>query len=161
VAGGPGKKLDELDDPGTFEPDETPTLIPAFDVETFARASEARPSNADSIEAALQTIASPDKAAPAVEVSTAEVDLDTFSDAESRSGLRSRLPSLSRVPVVLPTPSALVGMIRDSREGFLLSLVDGISPLAVLVEASGMPEEQALDMLADLVERGVLGFEGG
>ena len=45
------------------------------------------------------------------------------------------------------------------RSGFLLSLIDGSSTLKAIVDACGMPRADALHILYDLVQEGIVAFE--
>jgi hypothetical protein len=156
VAGGPikGAPEKETDRPNAVDDSETPTLVPAFDVATFARAAEAEVQEVaeapNTIEAALVAVSEPNEAPPVVELGTAEVDLDSL--------FPPRLGSLSRVPIALPRPEAGVDMSANQQEGLLLGLVDGQLSLQAIVDASALPRGEALRMLSDLVERGILGF---
>ena len=70
-----------------------------------------------------------------------------------------RLGPMDRVPVVdrVPAPTDPI-FANDHRAGFLLSLVDGVSTLETIVDACGMPKLDALRILNDLVERGIVAF---
>ena len=47
----------------------------------------------------------------------------------------------------------------DHRTGFLLSMIDGASTVHDLLDVSGMPSDQAIAILADLVERRIVSLE--
>jgi hypothetical protein len=72
--------------------------------------------------------------------------------------LRARLGPLSYVPFVLPRPAALASMIANHQEAFMVSLVDGHSSLQAIIDACGLPELDAVRLLADLVQRAILGL---
>lgn len=80
----------------------------------------------------------------------------------ARAGLRSAcvaaLGGLDGVPVVKTARDALAALDLDHRAGFLLSHVDGASSFETILDVSGMPELDALRILAELVRRGVLGL---
>ena len=44
----------------------------------------------------------------------------------------------------------------DHREGFLLSLVDGVTSIETILDVCAMPADEALEILNSLVDRGVL-----
>jgi hypothetical protein len=67
-----------------------------------------------------------------------------------------RLGSLSLVPVVVVLPENADGRVIDHRTGFILSLVDGSSTLENIVDMSGMPRFDALRLLLDLVQGGIV-----
>jgi hypothetical protein len=162
VPGPPPTKRNGLDDHGPFEGTETPTLVPAFDVAAFARASLGQPKESPgNLEAALLGLAEANpEDAPLLEVGTTEINLDlSESDDEQEATIRRRLGPLSQVPMVLPRPGSLALMRLDHREGVLLSFVDGTLSLERIANATGMPTGEALLMLADLVDRKILGFK--
>ena len=69
-----------------------------------------------------------------------------------------RLGALNCIPVVVRLPAQAESPYVDHRTGFVLSLIDGSSTLETIVDASGMPKSDALRILHDLLERGVVGF---
>lgn len=69
------------------------------------------------------------------------------------------LGPLDRVPVVVMLPESKGSHAIDHRTGFLLSLVDGSCPLERIVDECGMPRLDALRVLHDLVQRGIVAFE--
>jgi hypothetical protein len=70
-----------------------------------------------------------------------------------------RLAPMDRVPVVTRLPAHGDSPFADHRTGFLLSIVKGSATLEAIVDACGMPKPDALCILDDLVQRGVIGFE--
>jgi hypothetical protein len=64
----------------------------------------------------------------------------------------------SRVPTLAVSREELVRLQLDHRSGFLLSLLDGVATAEMIVDVSGMPEEEALMALYDLYVRGVITF---
>lgn len=75
---------------------------------------------------------------------------------ESRQKLEglyiSRLTALGRIPQLVVKESEIRWLGLDSRMGFLLSRIDGISDCETLLELSGMPRMEALRCLIELVE---------
>jgi predicted transcriptional regulator len=66
---------------------------------------------------------------------------------------------MDRVPVVARTPASRDALFaREHRAGFLLSLVDGVSTLEAIVDACGMPKLEALRILNELTQRGIVAF---
>jgi hypothetical protein len=149
------------DDCASDTAEDTRTLVPAFDVEAFARASETLPKQAATLDDALKSyLDDVSDDAPLAELGTAEFDLTPYEErGQADEAAIPRLRSLSRVPVVLPRSDALVGMISDHREAFVVSLIDGVSSLEAIVDISGMPPDDAVQLVADLVGRGVLGLK--
>ncbi len=67
--------------------------------------------------------------------------------------------SLQRVPVSAITGPALYGLKLDHRAGFILSLVDGVSTVALILDMCPMPRPQALQVVFGLIKDGVLAFK--
>jgi hypothetical protein len=63
---------------------------------------------------------------------------------------------LDRIPLLVAQPAPIDTGAIDHRTGFLLSLVDGSCTLEAIVEVCGMPRLDALRILDDLVQRGVI-----
>lgn len=70
------------------------------------------------------------------------------------------LGSLESVPKLAIPLARLVSLSLDHRAGFLLSLVDGRSSLALIIDLSGMAGSEVLGTLADLKECGIITFGG-
>jgi len=70
-----------------------------------------------------------------------------------RLGPMDRIPTIARVPATTDPLFA-----NEHRAGFLLSRVDGVSTLETIVDACGMPKLDALRILTDLVQRGIVAF---
>jgi hypothetical protein len=68
------------------------------------------------------------------------------------------LGSLARSPKIAVPVSQLVSLSLDHRAGFLISLVDGVSSLALIVDLSGMSSREVLGTFVDLKQRGVVTF---
>jgi PilZ domain len=63
---------------------------------------------------------------------------------------RDARPMLSRTPIVLLAKADLRALPLDSRSAFLVSLIDGHTTVESLVDLSGMPAEETLDLLDEL-----------
>jgi hypothetical protein len=62
-------------------------------------------------------------------------------------------------PVVRLVPDNLLrSLALDHREGFILSLVDGRSPVETVLDASAMPLLDALRILCELYEARIIGM---
>jgi hypothetical protein len=72
---------------------------------------------------------------------------------ETESALLQRLGPVTRVPRVVS--GAAKGNL-DHRAGFLLTFVDGMSPIEDILDASGLPRLDVLEVLADLLAKGVI-----
>ena len=71
------------------------------------------------------------------------------------SDIRS-IVRLSAVPWLVVTYDALRELPLDARAGFVASLVDGRCTVEVLLDISGMPEDETLEILRDLVRLGAI-----
>ncbi len=69
-----------------------------------------------------------------------------------------RLESIDRIPVVAMLPNVTPHGAIDSRTGFLLSLIDGSSTLEAILDVCGQSRLDALRILDDLVQRGIVAF---
>jgi hypothetical protein len=139
---------------------ERPTLAPGFDLEQFARDSDRR----------LTSVApGPTSVAPA------PASGETFSDEEpgttpsaTRLATRPRwgavltndawARSMVGLPVVVMTNDGLKRLPLDHRAGFVISLMDGSLDLDTIVDLCGMDREEALGIIRDLFESGVVEF---
>ncbi len=91
-------------------------------------------------------------------------DLDAARYAQSCRGVliemySARLGRLDRVVHVAVAPERVRWLSLDHRAGFLLSLADGASTVEELLDISGMPVLDALRILAELLEQGVIRIE--
>ena len=125
-------------------PSDRPTIPPSFDVEKFAKDSDAR------ISTVAPATTPPPPAEPRSEVrlmTRPRIDPVTH-DAWARAmagALHVRLEgeALKRLPL-------------DHRAGFLLSLMDGSLDIETLVAVSGMPRDEVLRIVRDLHDSGVI-----
>lgn len=67
-----------------------------------------------------------------------------------------RLLGRRRVPVVIALRSQIHQYSLDHREGFLLSLIDGVEPVEHLFDVAGIPMLEVLRLLCQLVEKRVV-----
>lgn len=63
---------------------------------------------------------------------------------------------LTAVPALAMPEAATYGLPLGSEARFVLTLVDGVSDIETIADASGLPNDQALAILGDLVAQGVL-----
>jgi hypothetical protein len=66
--------------------------------------------------------------------------------------------SMEGVPVVQMTNDGLKRLPLDHRAGFVISLMDGSLDLATIIDLSGMDRDEALSLVRDLYESGVVEF---
>lgn len=67
-----------------------------------------------------------------------------------------RLGAATCVPMRAMQNSALTGLAIDHRTGFLLSCVDGVSTIEEIIDVSAMPKLEAVRILYELVQEGVI-----
>jgi hypothetical protein len=64
--------------------------------------------------------------------------------------------SMTGLPLVVMLPDQLRRLPLDHRAGFLLSLMDGTIDLATVIEVAPMPQGDALRVVRDLYDAGVI-----
>jgi hypothetical protein len=69
----------------------------------------------------------------------------------------SKLGDLAAVPDVKVPPDQVIWLDLDHRSGFILAQVDGTSTFEELIELTGMDRLEALRIMAQLVQKGVIG----
>jgi hypothetical protein len=75
------------------------------------------------------------------------------------SAVRPLMPGYAVVSLAV-TVQRLRMMPLDSRLAYLLSLVDGQCTVETIVDASGMDRDEALGLLADLLQLGAIELRG-
>ena len=68
----------------------------------------------------------------------------------------STIGSLSKTPQIAVSPSEIPNLDLDHRAGFMLSQIDGMMTFEDLVELSSMPRVETLEVLANLLDNGVI-----
>jgi hypothetical protein len=91
--------------------------------------------------------------APALAAAAARDSAREF--AAAGSDIRSIL-RLDAIPWLVVTYDALRELPLDPRAGFVASLVDGRCTVEVLLDISGMPEDETLEILRELVRLGAV-----
>ena len=80
-----------------------------------------------------------------------------------RAGLftryRTELGDFSQVPRLAGDPSAVQGRNLPPSAGFLLSMVDGLTPISDLVSVSGMDRFEAVRFICQMHEAGILEWD--
>jgi hypothetical protein len=74
---------------------------------------------------------------------------------ETPSDVRPVVP-FRAVPWLVATHDELRRMPLDSRSGFLVSLIDGRCTVEMLLDMAGLPEDDVITMLAQLVRLGAI-----
>jgi hypothetical protein len=126
---------------------ERPTVPPPFNIDRFAKESEARlTASAASVPGEDRVLQSETRLATRPPTELADTD---ESWARAMTGL-----------LVAPTPLAdLKGMPLDHRAAYLLSWMDGSVDLETLVQVSTMPREEVIRIVRDLYESGIVEFQ--
>jgi hypothetical protein len=70
--------------------------------------------------------------------------------------LLKRIGNTKRVPRPAVEANQITRLSLDHRAGFVLSLVDGINSIDDILDVSGMPRLEALQILCGLVDRKVI-----
>ena len=127
---------------------ERPTVPPSFDVARYAKDSDARMAKARAVE--------PDEDAGLLPRS--QVRLLTRPDAGPVVTDEAWARTMTGAPYVSMGPDQLKRLPLGHRAGFLLSQMDGSLDIETLVEVSAMPRSEALRLVRDLYESGVVHF---
>jgi hypothetical protein len=129
---------------------EAPTVPPPFNVDRYAKDSDARVAAVHgSVEPASE---------PAVEERAASerrlISRPKIAAATDEAWACGRSGALTTVVSV----DTLKGMPLDHRAGYLLSWMDGSIDLETLIEVSTLPRDQVLRIVRDLFESGIVAF---
>jgi hypothetical protein len=128
-----------------------PTVPPAFDVEQYAKDSDAR------LAKAARVARDSDPGGPASQDSPPSgTRLLTRPRADAALGDEAWASAAKGVLVVVMPQEKIKLLPLDHRAGFLLSLMDGVTDLETLLEISPMPRGEALRVVRDLFEAGVV-----
>jgi hypothetical protein len=68
--------------------------------------------------------------------------------------------ALSAVPWLVVTYEKLRSLPLDSRAGFVVSLIDGRCTVEMILDLSGMPEDETVDVLRQLLGVGAIELRG-
>jgi hypothetical protein len=132
---------------------ERPTLAPAFNVEAFARESD------QGMAAALAPPAATEFSEDEQDTKPSQVRLVTRPRWGDVLTNEAWARSMSGAPAVTMTNEALKCLPLDHRAGFLMSLMDGSLDLDTIVDLCGIERDEALGIMRDLFESGVLEFK--
>jgi hypothetical protein len=69
----------------------------------------------------------------------------------------AKLGRLARVPILKVPASEWMSLDLDHRACFVLVHVDNVSSFEMILDTSGMPRHEAMRLLCDLLERGIIG----
>jgi hypothetical protein len=124
---------------------ELPTVPPPFNVDTFAKDSDAK-----------MTVTAPRQRSerPQARSERRLITRPKMAAAITDEGwARDMTGLLAALPL-----EQLKGMPLDHRAGYLLSWMDGSIDLEMLVEVSTMPRDEVLRIVRDLYEAGIVEF---
>jgi hypothetical protein len=127
---------------------ERPTTPPLFDVIKYAQDSDAR------IKA--QPLASAEESAQ--ETPSSETRLATRPNMGATITDEAWARTIVGTPRIVMASDELRRLPLDHRAGFLLSLMDGTIDLPTVIEVSAMSHDDALRVVRDLFEAGVVVF---
>ncbi|HEX8794420.1 MAG TPA: hypothetical protein VF765_25925 [Polyangiaceae bacterium] len=116
-----------------------PTLAPGFDMEQYARESDARL-----------------RAQPAHDGAPEVQAAENLDDADAEQIYRARIGDMRQVVVLARKPEDLLHLRHGVADGFVLSAVDGRRSVEDLLRDCGLPPLAALSTLFELLETGVL-----
>jgi hypothetical protein len=123
---------------------ERPTTPPSFDVAKFAKDSDAHlRSAAPNAEAGLPR---------------SETRLVTRPQMGAVMTDEAWAREMVGAPVVVVPSDELRRLPLDHRAGFLMSLMDGTIDLQTVIDISAMPRDEALHVVRDLYEAGIVVF---
>lgn len=80
------------------------------------------------------------------------------SEPDPRDAIRARLAPMSRVPALAKSLPELGAAIQEPRTAYVLGFVDGLLPLETIVDVTGLPELDTLQILDRLVTAGAIIF---
>jgi hypothetical protein len=119
--------------------EDRPTLTPGFDMEQYARESDARLQSAPVSEGAPELEAAEDP-----------------SDRDAEQIYRARIGDGRQIVALACSPEEVMRLRRGVVDGFVLSLVDGQRSVDDLLHDCELPPLSALSTLFELLETGVL-----
>jgi hypothetical protein len=85
-----------------------------------------------------------------------ELKFDASEPASTQREIPAATDFFQRIPRLAVEPRDLTLLALDHREGFLVSLVDGVSTIETVLDLCAMPADEALEILESLALRGVL-----
>jgi len=156
----------EVDDPALSEPAISPPVIsPPFDSADLRRVAGGPDPIAERV-AAIEARITAGEFGPALMLAEAALEehpgataiasrAETCRDVLYKRYL-DRLGASDHVPRIVVQHSAITALALDHRAGFLLSCVDGGSTIEEIIDVSAMPRLDAVRILYELVQEGVI-----
>lgn len=164
MAGDDPKRQDE--DPA---PASRPTTRPQYDptaIEEQSQVRERAVTITDEVALEQARVASLPSDAPAARKSfpDSSVTIGRLSEPdlspEDRIAIvRDRLSPLTRVPHLVKKIDELGAEVQDPKTAYVLGFIDGLLPLETIIEVTGLPELDTLEVLDRMVEAGHVVFK--
>jgi hypothetical protein len=129
-----------------------PTVPPAFDVAQYAKDSDARIGAARPLSLVDPVIPPPPRQPKSERRLVSRTKVDAVLSDETWAG------SMEGSPSVRLQGEQLKQLPLDHKAGFLMSRMDGSTDLETIVAVSAMPRAEALRLLRDLYDAGVIAF---
>jgi len=138
--------------------DDRPTLMPPFDPAAFARESESKLRVAPQVEVVENesSVVRRAEPLPAHEPFSGDPFEGLSFDDEPMRETRPVPIVLMAVPTLAVSRAELGRLKLDHRAGFVLSHVDGVSDVESILDVSAMPQEETLNILAELAAQGII-----
>jgi hypothetical protein len=71
---------------------------------------------------------------------------------------RARLEPLDRIPALARSIAELGDDLEDPKTAFVAGFVDGVLPLETIIEVTGLPEGETIEILDRLITQGAIVF---
>jgi hypothetical protein len=81
---------------------------------------------------------------------------DSEREFEAASSDVRRIMPLYSVPWLVVTYDDLLALPLGSRDGFVLSLIDGRATVGAILDMAGLPEDDTVDILSRLLQMGAI-----
>lgn len=76
----------------------------------------------------------------------------------SAEPIRARLAPLGRIPALAKSIERIGEGVRDPKTAFVIGFVDGVLPLETIIEVTGLPEAETVQILERLIAQGAVIF---
>ena len=96
-----------------------------------------------------------------IRVNLSQAARESARESEASGSDIRRVVPLSAVPWLVVTYDELRRLPLDKRTGFIVSLIDGRCTVEMLLDVSGMPEDETLDIIRELLRLGAVELRGG
>lgn len=117
-----------------------PTVVPAFDVEAFAR------DDAEASEVRVRPVAFPESFP----------EREPFPAEPCSTLIRRTLGPPESVPCLVLTTAETIARVSDPKSAFVVGFIDGLLPIDVLVEAIGMRAPDVVAIIETLIADGLV-----